>query len=83
MRQTTLRIPDEDYAYLEQKVAGGSSGSVEDELLKLVREDRLSRAAAALNREILKSINSGAPIRADRRYWEQILALADPSIDSR
>ena len=83
MRQTTLRIPDEDYVYLDQKVASGSSESIEDEVLKLVREDRLSRAAAALDREILKSVNSGAPIRADRRYWEQVLALADAGADSR
>jgi hypothetical protein len=83
MKQKTLRIPDEDYAYLQQKVANGSSRSIEDELLKLVREDRLSRVAAALDQEILKSVNSGPPIRADRRYWGQILALADAGPESR
>lgn len=77
MKQTTIQIPDEDYAYLEQKVASGASSSVEDELRKLVREDRLSRATAALDRKILQSVNSGAPILADRHYWEDVLALAE------
>jgi hypothetical protein len=79
MRQTMIQIPDEDYAYLEQKVAAGSSGSIQDELLRLVRQERLSRAALALDQEILKSVNSGKPILADRRYWEEILALATAS----
>jgi hypothetical protein len=83
MKQTTIRIPDEDYAYLEEKVASRSSGSIEDELLKLVREERLSRAAASLDGEILKSVNSGKPIRADRHYWEEVLALAEASPESR
>jgi hypothetical protein len=64
-------------------VASGSPRSIEDELLRLIRDERLSRGAAALDREILKSVNSGAPIRADRRYWEQVLALADAGPDSR
>ncbi len=83
MKRTTIQIPDQDYAYLEQKVASGSSSSVEDELRKLVREDRLSRAAAALDRKILKSVNSGTPILADRRYWEDVLALAEANPESR
>jgi len=82
MKQTTIQIPDEDHAYLEQRVASGSSKSVEDELRKLVREDRLSRAAA-LDREILNSVNSGQPIRADRRYWDRVLALAEVHPESR
>ena len=64
-------------------MASGSPRSIEDELLRLIRDERLSRGAAALDREILKSVNSGAPIRADRRYWEQVLALADAGPDSR
>jgi phytoene/squalene synthetase len=61
----------------------GRLGQSKTNYLKLVREDRLSRGVVALDREILKSVNSGPPIRADRRYWGQVLALADAGPESR
>lgn len=71
-----IQIPDEDYAYLEQKVAKGAVASVEDAVRDLVREDRLRQTADSLDRKIIESVNSGEPIVPDRSYWDKLQALA-------
>lgn len=76
MKRAYIEIPDEDYAYLEQKVAKGAVASVNDAVRDLVREDRLKQTSDRLDRKIMESVNSGEPIIADRSYWDKLMALA-------
>jgi antitoxin ParD1/3/4 len=80
MSKTSLQLPESLKALIDEQMTSSGFQNATQYLEHLVRRDQQKRKAkAALEKELLKGLESGTPIRATEAYWaKKEKALTNP-----
>jgi antitoxin ParD1/3/4 len=68
----TISLPDSLRAFVEEQVAAKGYGNVSEYFRTLIREAQAREADARLEALLLQGLASGAPVRADRKFWTEL-----------
>jgi antitoxin ParD1/3/4 len=66
-----ISLPSKHQVWVEARVKGGGYASVSEYILELIRKDQQAMARAALELKLVSALDSGLPIEAGKRYWNE------------
>ena len=72
MGTVTISLPDSLKAFVEEQVATKGYGNVSEYFRTLIREAQAREADARLEAMLLEGLASGAPVRADKKFWAEL-----------
>jgi antitoxin ParD1/3/4 len=72
----TISLPDSLKAFVEEQVSTKGYGNVSEYFRTLIREAQARETDARLEALLLEGLASGAPVRADGRFWAELRSEA-------
>ena len=82
MTSMNISLPDESKQYVEAQTKSGYS-TPSEYVRELIREDQKRRAQQQLEQLLLEGLNSGEPIPANEKFWEELRNEALKRIEAR
>ena len=79
----TISLPDDMKAFIEQRIEGGRYSSVSEFIFQLVREDQKRAEQENLERMQTEEVESGQPIRANDKYWDDVRKRVQARVAAR
>jgi antitoxin ParD1/3/4 len=79
----TISLPEDMKAFIEQRIKGGSYSSVSEFIRQLVREEQKRAEQEKLERMLIEGIESGPPIRANDKYWDDLRKRVEARVAAR
>ena len=82
MTSMNISLPEELKEYVEERTQSGYS-TPSEYVRELIREDQKRRAKERLDTLLLEGLNSGDPIPADAKFWDELKREAMARLKAR